>query len=229
MMEHLNEEDLVLIYYNEPGSPEGAGAHLANCGECREAALALAVVLDSCNEWQVPEPSPDLVRRVRESIPAPVIPIRSWLYTAAAVAAVLLLTFLAGRYSQHPKPSVFAGLSHEAQHRILEISLADHLDRAELLLTEISNGSDKDPVDRARAQDLVDEGRLIRQTLALAGEGGTLGLLDEVERFMLEVANAPDQANGAELRQLRERIASNSLLFKVRILESNLRTQGQRS
>ena len=228
-MEHLSEEDLVLIYYNEPGSPEGAGAHLADCEECREAAEALAAVLDSCNEWQVPEPSPDLGRRIKASITAPVIPIRGWLYTAAAVAAVLLLTFLAGRYSQHPKPSVFAGLSREAQHRILEISLADHLDRAELLLTEISNASDSEPVDRARAQDLVDEGQLIRQTLTLAGEGGTLGLLDEVERFMLEVANAPEQANASELLQLRERIASNSLLFKVRILESNLRTQGQRS
>jgi hypothetical protein len=228
-MEHLSEEDLVLIYYNEPEMPEGAGAHLAECAECREAAQGLAAVLNCCNEWQVPEPSADLEQRIKARIPAAVIPMRSWLYTAAAVAAVLLLTFLAGRYSQHPKPSVFAGLSRAAQHRILEISLADHLDRADLLLTEISNASDNDEVDRARAQDLVDEGRLMRQTLAFDGDGAGLGLLDEVERFMLEVANSPEQASPAELRQLRERIATNSLLFKVRILESNLRTQGQRS
>ena len=169
MMQHLSEEDLVLIYYNEPGSPEGAREHLFECEECREAAEALAAVLDSCNEWRVPEASADLERRIKARLTAPVIPIRSWIYTAGAIAAVLLLTFLAGRYSQHSKPSVFAGLSKEAQHRILEISLADHLDRAELLLTEISNASDHDPIDRARAQDLVDEGRLMRQTLALEG------------------------------------------------------------
>jgi hypothetical protein len=121
-----------------------------------------------------------------------------------------------------------AGLSPQAQHRILAISLADHLDRAEMLMTEISNASDDEPVDRARAQDLVDEGRLMRQTLARGGETATVAMLDQVERFMLEVANAPDQADPQLMRELRERIASDSLLFKVRIIESNLRTEGQR-
>lgn len=227
MMEHLSDEDLVLLYYNEAGVEGRVRRHVAACAECRGAAESLARVLDKCSEWEAPEPSADLTRRIMSRAGhADAVPVRQWFYAAAAIAAILFLTFLAGRYSKHPKPSVFAGLSPQAQHRILEISLADHLDRAELLLTEIANASDDEPVDRARAQDLVDEGRLMRQTLARDGDSETLALLDEVERFMLEVANTTD---GAELRRLRERVASDSLLFKVRILGSNLRTKGQRS
>jgi hypothetical protein len=54
-------------------------------------------------------------------------------------------------------------------------------------------------------------------------------LLDEVERFMLEVANSTEKLTPVEMRQLRERIGSGSLLFKVRIIESNLRNEGQKS
>ena len=125
-----------------------------------------------------------------------------------------------------------AGLSDQARARILEISLADHLDRADTLLTEISNAGDAGSLDfaaeRGRAQDLVEEGRLMRQTLARQGNGPTLTFLDEVERFLLEVANAPDSVSAREVRELQQRIGSNSLIFKVRVIESNLRTQGQR-
>jgi hypothetical protein len=101
-----------------------------------------------------------------------------------------------------------------------------------MLLTEISNTSNPDARDfaleRGRAQDLVEEGRLMRQMVALRGGSATLGFLDEVERVLLEVANAPDAVNASEMRQMRERIGASSLLFKVRVIEANLRTRGQK-
>jgi hypothetical protein len=226
-MQHLTEEEQILLYYNEPGATDFMRAHVAECGACRDACESLARLLNSCSEWQVPEPDAGFERRIRARLtPVHVMPAREWLIAAAAIAAVLLITFFAGRVTRGPQPSVFAGLSSQAQRRILEISLADHLDRAELLLTEVANAPDGEPVDRARAQDLVDEGRLMRQSLAREGDSSTLALMDEVERFMLEAANTPDAAG---LRALRERISSDSLLFKVRIIEANLRTQGQRT
>jgi len=102
-----------------------------------------------------------------------------------------------------------------------------------MLLTEISNATDTEAADfspeRSRAQDLVEEGRLMRQMLASRGESATLAFLDEVERFMLEVANAPDRIGPKEIRQLQRRIGTGSLLFKVRVIESNLLTEGQKS
>jgi hypothetical protein len=239
---HLSEEDLVLLYYREPGAPESAPAHLAACSECRAASEALARTLNLCNEWNVPEPDREFERSVWARMVPQLESLRSaatgrrWFVAFAAAAAVCLLivgAFAIGRISRRAEPSITAGLSQHARERILAISLADHLDRAEMLMTEISNASDTDVprfgAERRRAQDLVEEGRLMRQTLAIGGQTGTLNLLDDVERFMLEVANAPDQMGPEELRELQGRIGAGSLLFKVRIIESNLRTQGQKS
>jgi hypothetical protein len=76
---------------------------------------------------------------------------------------------------------------------------------------------------------LVHEGRLMRQMVANRGGSGMLPLLDDVERFVLEIANAPEQVSPAEIRALRQSIASDSLLFKVRIIESNLRSEVRKS
>jgi hypothetical protein len=224
-MKHLSEEDLILIYYGEPAVPGGA-QHLAECGQCKAAADALAQTLDLCNEWSVPTPDAGFERRVWDYRPRAWSLPRTWI--AVAAAAVLLIgAFLLGRQSRTPQPSIVAGLSSQARERILEISLADHLDRAGLLLTEVSNEGDF-TAERARAQDLVEEGRLMRQTLAHRGVSPTLTFLDEVERVLLEVANAPDSVSPREVEELQQRIGSGSLLFKVRIIESNLRTQGQK-
>ena len=237
-MKHLSQEDLVLIYYREPGVPESAYEHLRHCQECRTSAESLSGVLDICSEWTVPEPPPQLARSVWAHI-APQTEAKSrrgprfLLWLVPALLALLVASFEAGRLSKKPEPLVTAGLSDQARQRILAISLADHLDRAEILLTEISNAGDSGPADfsstRYSAQDLVDEGRLLRQTLAAKGQNANLSLLDEVERFMLEVANAPDRVSPSEIQALQGRIGSGSLLFKVRIIESNMRSRGQTS
>jgi hypothetical protein len=239
-MTHITEEDLVLLYYDEPGVPPDVRRHLRECATCTAAAEQLARELSVWSEWTVPETDPELGRSVWAAI-APRLekprPHRfRWLKLASAVAvmATLLITaFVAGRASRHPHPSLTAGLSKQARERILAISLADHLDRAEMLLTEMSNATESDAAevsdDRGRAQDLVEEGRIMRQTLAREGDTSTLALLDEVERFMLEVSNSQEKLTPVEMRQLRERIGSGSLLFKVRIIESNLRNEGQKS
>ncbi|HEX4134525.1 MAG TPA: hypothetical protein VHY84_07955 [Bryobacteraceae bacterium] len=241
-MKHLSEEDLILLYYGEPGvSNSDARAHLAECEQCKEAAEALSRTLDLCSEWTAPEPRIGFERGAWARLEPEIAGKRSaWLFPRtwmAAAAAVILLVgaFLLGRGSRAPRPtspSIMAGLSSQARARILQISLADHLDRAGRLLTEISNAGDTASLDfaaeRDRAQDLVDEGRLMRQTLSREGASPTLTFLDEVERFLLEVANAPDSPSPSEVRELRQRIGATSLLFKVRIIESNLRTQGRK-
>ena len=223
-MKHLTEEDLVLLYYSEPLANSD---HLAECATCRQSYAALARTLDACNDWNPPEPDPVFLARLQRQVtPKPnliVMPRYVWL--AAAAALILSITFFAGRASRKPvsTPAIMAGLSQDARARILAITLADHLDRAELLLTEIANSSDiSDDADRAR--DLVSEGRLLRQTIT----GPTGDLLDEVERFMLDVANAPDTITPVQLTEWRERINSGSLLFKIRILQSNLRQKEEK-
>jgi len=235
-MKHLSEEDLVLLYYDEPGVAEGsktALVHLAECADCRVAAESLAQTLDVCNEWSPPAADAELGRTVWARLAPqldrrPAASTRRFWLMAAAVAALVVAAFFAGRSSSRPAPAITAGLSESARERILSIALADHLDRAQLLLTEVANMNDSDAAEfaasRARAKDLVNEGRLLQQVM-LSQASGSEPLLDEVGRFMLEVANAPDSVNEGEIQDLKQRIDAESLLFKVRIIETNLRTQ----
>jgi len=231
-MMHLTEEDLILLYYGEPGAPANGRAHLAECPDCAMQARSLAALLDQCTALPVAEPAPGFETRLWRGIAAR-LPEKSHgrprlrLFAfAAALASLVVAAFLAGRLTTHTAPPITAGLSSAARERVLQISLADHLDRAEILLTNVSNGITPD---RNRAADLVSEGRLLRSALVTSGDAGTLALVDDVERFLLEAANEPERPTGAEITALRRRIEDDSLLFKIRIIKSNLRTRGQQS
>lgn len=240
-MKHLTDEDLILIYYAEPpdrtwSPPPEAVAHLRECRECARKAEEIGRMLDACLEWK-PEPARfGFEERLWRKVEAGIAEARPaglrlrWFAIAAAAAALIVVAFVAGRYSagssRQPAPVVMTALSPEARARVLAISIADHLDRAEILLTNVQNGI---PPDREQAADLVNEGRLLRSALARSGQTGTLELVDDVERCLTEAANEPEHPDAAEVKALGERIERGSLIFKIRIIESNLRTRGQRS
>jgi len=231
-MTHLTEEDLILLYYGEPDAPAGARAHLAECADCAMQAGSLAALLDECTNLPVAEPAPGFEARLWRGF-ASRVPEKSGgrarlrLFAfAAALASLVVVAFLAGRFTTHTAAPITAGLSSQARERVLRISLADHLDRAEILLTNLSNGITPD---RGRAADLVSEGRLLRSALVTSGDAGTVALVDDVERFLLEAANEPEHPARAEMTTLRRRIEDDSLIFKIRIIKSNLRTRGQQS
>jgi hypothetical protein len=241
-MNHLNEEDLILLYYAEPGAPRHAKVHLAECAECRVAAASLAQSLTLCNDLAVPERSADFGRdtwiRLVPALslrpePKRVSRVPIWL-TASALAILLVAVFFAGWLSRPtPAPSpVLAGLSDQARERILAITVADHLDRVQNLLTEIADDSGASPDgfadNRIRAEDLVQEERLMRQSLAAQGETATTNFLGEVENVLTEAAHTPDSASAEQVRDLKDRIEAGSLLFKVRVVESNLRNEEQK-
>ncbi|MFP5286984.1 MAG: hypothetical protein ACLGI9_14680, partial [Thermoanaerobaculia bacterium] len=50
-------------------------------------------------------------------------------------------------------------------------------------------------------------------------------LLDELEPFLLELANAPAEPRGEELQDLRRRVRERALLFKVRVVGERLDRQ----
>lgn len=53
-MTHISDDDLVLMHYGE-ATPEGAARHLGECAGCRDRAGALAVLLDSVANDDVPD------------------------------------------------------------------------------------------------------------------------------------------------------------------------------
>jgi hypothetical protein len=77
--------------------------------------------------------------------------------------------------------------------------------------------------ERERARDLVSENRLYRQTAADAGDAGVAAVLDELERVLMEIANSPSELTLQDLQRVRERIESQGIIFKVRVLGNTVR------
>ncbi|HVP47230.1 MAG TPA: hypothetical protein VMT32_11625 [Bryobacteraceae bacterium] len=232
-MKHLNEDELVLHYYGERQDPE-VERHLAACEDCRAHLKSLTRVLDAMSALEAPEPHETYGSRVWHHI-APQLtqsPARWWtgwfaprrLVAAAAMAALLVAAFLAGRVSQRRQ---IAGLSAPVRERILLVAVGDHLERSQMILAELVNNESKGPVDisdeQQRAEDLVGENRLYRQAALKSGDRAVSSVLDELERVLLEIAHSPSKLNSAEFDEIRRRIESEGILFKIRVVSTNLR------
>ncbi|MGB6942147.1 MAG: hypothetical protein WBE37_07125 [Bryobacteraceae bacterium] len=229
-MNHLSEEELTQAYYRDE-EPESR-RHLDECALCQAAFQHLKTLLDELLAEPVPERGADYGAEVWNRL-LPRLPLekprRVWLrwWTAVPVLAGLLaIAFLAGRFTG-PKT---AGIAPQARQRILLITLGNHLDQSEILLAEVVNAAPEHADfsnERSSAQDLLDENRLLRQTAARAGDASHAAVLDELERTLLDIAHSPTEITPAELESLQRRIESEGLLFKVRVISSNIHHQGQ--
>jgi len=149
---------------------------------------------------------------------------------AAGMLALALIAFTAGRYSSPPQRIPQMAAQAPIRERILIVAVGDHLDRLQMILAELVNaesGSQLDISDeRALAETLLDANRLYRQTATAAGERGVASVLEELERVLLEVSHSSSTLSPAELEELRHRIESQALLFKVRVVGSQPRERG---
>src|SRR5688572_17852804 len=249
-MTHLSEDDLVLHHYGEEGRPDAA-AHLADCAVCRGALASLRHMLDAVDSAPVPEPDSFLASRVwarleprlaaraetRGATKArgalrSVVHTRRWA-AAASILLLVLASFLAGVW--RGRGAGDDSIPEEIRQRVLQVAVADHLERSELLLTELLNGvnartgpaaadgSDQTPARLAQAETLVAAGRIYRQTASAAGDQGLAALLGDLERVLLEVAHNDDPSAGSRLEGLRKQVESSGILFKVRVMSRHLR------
>ena len=79
-------------------------------------------------------------------------------------------------------------------------------------------------LEQERAADLVSESRLYRQTRTIPGTSGGQRL-DDRDRVLLEISHAPSRISPGELEKLRQRLEAEGILFKIRVLGSNVRNQ----
>jgi anti-sigma factor RsiW len=241
--QHLTEDELILHYYGEtaPALEQRAAAHLEACGPCRGEYMRLQHVLGVIDESAVAvEPSPSFERTVWARLEPNLRPAqRSWmswvmspapLGLAAAVVVLVVGAFFAGRaLSPAPAPSAAATAAavEQIRERILLSDLGEHLDRSQMALVELVS-VDEDATgdisgERSRAEQLVADSRLYRQTAESTGDVALSELLDEIERVLTEVAASPESGSSRDLADVRRRIESRDLLFKVRVVSSDIR------
>jgi hypothetical protein len=150
-----------------------------------------------------------------------------WWIWAPALAMLLLSAFLVGRLSR--RSDVLAS-QQQVRERVLLVAVGDHLERSQMVLAELSNAPEqKGRLDisdeRELAAELVDDNRLYRETARTTGDTAVASVLDDLERVLLEIAHSPSEISSAQLADLQQEIESRGLLFKVRVLGSNVRDE----
>jgi hypothetical protein len=247
-MTHLNEEQLVLFHYGEEAyrqavTRRAVTEHLAACAACRANYEGLQRVLTAAEALPVPERADGYgsvvwsrLRPRLDSAPGKT-KLSGWAWwlapqrwaLAGVVAALLLIAFYVGQH--WPRPGSGGQLAQaipaQARERILMVAVGEHLERSQMILVELTNMPSNGKVDisseQRMAADLVGENRLYRQTALNAGEAGVASVLEQLERVLVEVANSPSEVSSKEFESLRKRIESQGILFKVRVIGTDVR------
>ncbi|RPI21807.1 MAG: hypothetical protein EHM61_23865 [Acidobacteria bacterium] len=237
-MTHLSEEQLILYYYGELASDELIESHFADCPSCREDYRQLQRTLDSVDYLTVPELPADYEARVWRSVQAGLDKParRRWLfswnppsYVAAGVTMVLLIVagFLLGRFWPVSAPEVPQLSRNEVRERVLVAAVIDHLDRSQRALLELlnsqANGQTDISSEQAMVRGILEDNRVIRRNAAAGGQAALADVLDDLERSLLDIVHSSSNLSSAELAELRSRLESQSILFKLRVISSQLK------
>lgn len=244
-MKHTTEEELFAYREGEMKERETIAAHLNECGECRAELARIEEVFTALNAIPVPDPGAEYGTKVWRQIVNRLPEQRaSWwqgwlmprrLMALGAAAALLALAFYAGRVTKpKPGPEEIADAG-KVRERVLVVAVGEHLGKSEMVLMELSNaqpiGGGKKLInistEQKRAENLVEENRLYRQTALSSGDNAMASTLDELERVLLDVANSPDEVTPAQFESIQKRIAEQGILLKVRVVQQELRAETQ--
>jgi hypothetical protein len=238
-MKHLTEEQIVLHYYGEEPDEAAADSHLASCPQCRAEFEKIKALLEGIPVTPVPEPPDYLAQKVWFHVRDRMHEREPWSWswkgffspakfaTAGAVAALMIAAFLAGHFWSRPTPPVPSPPTPQVNsRRVVLVAVGDHLERSQMLLIEIMNTDTKDRVDlsqeQERARSLLDNNRLYQISAPTSGDPAVAPVLDELERVLTEIANGSAQPSARHLREIRSNIESQDLLFKIRVVHSNV-------
>jgi hypothetical protein len=243
-MNHLSEEQIVLHYYGDAEEATDVERHLTACSECRAELARVQSTLQQIEPLEVPEPAAGFEEKtwlnLRDRLPEKGGFLRRFLrpsppkWAFAGVMALLLAAaFLAGRFWPRPGQQISQQPPSQVNpQRVILVAVGDHLERSQMLLVEIMNADTKGPInfsnEQAEARELLDSNHLYRVSSQQAGDPQVAHLLDQLGRVLAEIANGPTEVSPEDLQQVRHTIQSEGLLFKVRVVGSEVNSKARR-
>jgi hypothetical protein len=242
-MNHLTEEQIILHYYDDAEGGPDIEHHLSVCPDCQAEFARVQTMLQQIEPTEVPEPLATFEEKtwlkLRDQLPAKGSifkrlfgPQQKWAL-AGAMALLLAAAFFAGRFWPHAEQKNIASPTNQPAQgnpqRVVLVAVGDHLERSQMLLVEIMNADGKGSVnfsaEQAQARDLLDNNHLYRVSAQQAGDPEVARLLDQLGRVLAEVANGPTEVSPGDLQQVRHTISSEGLLFKVRVVGSEVNSK----
>ena len=242
-MNHLSEEQIILHYYGDAEEATEVERHLAACPECRAEFARLQSMLQQIEPTEVPEPPANFEEKtwfnLRDRLPERggflqrLFGQQQKWALAGAMVMLLVIAFLAGRFWPSPGPQIAQQPPSQVNpQRVVLVAVGDHLERSQMLLVEIMNEDTKRPLnfssEQAEARELLDSNHLYRVSSQQAGDPQVARLLDQLGRVLAEIANGPAEVSPEDLEQVRHTIQSEGLLFKVRVVGSEVNSRARR-
>ena len=238
-MNHMTEEELIAFRDGDTAGRDSFAAHLRECADCRREMDRIDAVFAALDAMPVPDPGENYGSRVWAQI-SPRLPEKrvAWwrtllqprrLILSGAMAALVLLAFYAGRITKPPATGPEVADSGKVRERVLVVAVGDHLGRSEMVLMELANAEPEKgqklmniSTEQRRAEDLLEENRLYRQTALRDGDTLMASTLDDLERVLLDIANSPNEITPAQFEAIQKRIAAKGILLKVRVVKQEL-------
>jgi hypothetical protein len=232
-MKHFSEEELIAYQLHE-SSDEGAVArHLEGCPECADLSESIAETLRVFSADPVPQP--DLERnwqKLRGNLSV-LTPERrsvfdllrgSWAWPAAgfATAALILLAIFGMRIHRidQTRHTVAVNGHGPLTTEPTDPAIANHLDAAERLLTEVNNSSGPlDDTTREQAHSLLLQNAVYVRSARESGDLAEAAVLENFGRVLTTLDNEPPTQHSSW--RLRLEMNTSGLLLDIRILRQN--------
>jgi hypothetical protein len=232
-MKHFSEEDLIAYQLHESSDEGVISRHLENCSECADLSESIAETLRVFSAD--PVPTPDLEhnwQRLRGNLSV-LTPERSrgfellrwrWVWPAAGLgtaALILLIVFgthihRAGETRRNIAVNGHGPLTTEPTNP----AIANHLDAAERLLTEVNNSSGPlDDATREQAHTLSLQNAVYVRDARDSGDLAEAAVLENFGRVLTTLDNEPPTPHSTW--RLRLEMNTSGLLLDIRILRQN--------
>jgi hypothetical protein len=232
-MKHFSEEDLIAYQLHESSNEGAISRHLENCSECADLSESIAETLRVFSAD--PVPVPDLEhnwQRLRGNLSV-LTPERSrgfellrwgWRWPAAGlVAAALILLAIFGTHihrTSETKHNMAVNGHGPLTTEPTDPAIANHLDAAERLLTEVNNSSGPlDSATREQAHALSLQNAVYVRDARDKGDLASAAVLENFGRVLTTLDNEPPTQRSTW--RLRLEMNTSGLLLDIRILRQN--------
>lgn len=227
-MKHFTEEELIAYQLRESSDEQPIRRHLEICSECAAVSDSIAETLRIFSADPVPEL--DLDRnwqhlRGNLSVLTPEHHRRwmhflTWPAVGLVTAALVLLAFIGIHAHKATKPNYAINGHGPLTTQPTDPNIANHLDAAERLLTEVNNTSGPlDNVTREQARTLLLTNAVYVRQARSSGDLAEASVLEDLGRVLTTLDNDPPTPESAW--HLRFEMNTNGLLLDIRILRQN--------